>query len=217
MKDWFKEHKLFIVIAVLIATGGIYYFFIYHETPAPVTETQLNDMESELQGETTVKEPEKPAKEEQKTETIMVDVKGQIKHPGVYPATQGERVIDLIERAGGLAKKADESQVNFAEHVQDEMVINIPAKGETDSSPSGIAVNGAAGPSGSTPNNAKVDLNKADVTQFQTLPGIGPAKAAAILEYRETSGGFKAVEDLKNISGIGDKTFEKLKDLVEVH
>ncbi|WHY90590.1 helix-hairpin-helix domain-containing protein [Neobacillus cucumis] len=217
MKDWFTEHKLFVVIAVLIAIGGIYYFFIYQENPASVTAPQLNSMESELQGENTAKQSEEPAKEEQKAEAIMVDVKGQIKHPGVYPATTGERVIDLIERAGGLANKADESQVNFAEHVQDEMVIYIPAKGETDSPPAALAGGGQTGSTGGALSNTKVDLNKSDATQLQTLPGIGLAKAAAILEYRETSGGFKTVEDLKNISGIGDKTFEKLKDLVEVH
>ncbi|MED3561906.1 helix-hairpin-helix domain-containing protein [Bacillus xiapuensis] len=217
MRDWFSKHKLFIVVAVIIATFGIYYFFIYHETPASIAAPKMSDIKGELQEKTTAKETEKTAKEEQTIKTIMVDVKGQIKHPGVYPARQGERVIDLIERAGGLANKADASQVNFAEHVQDEMVIYIPAKGETEPSAPGIAINSTSESSGSTSGNAKVDLNKADVNQLQTLPGIGPAKAAAIIDYRETTGAFNTVEDLKNISGIGVKTFEKLKDLVVVH
>ena len=146
----------------------------------------------------------------------MVDVKGQIKHPGVYQSSQNERVVDVISRAGGLTTNADESQVNFAQHVQDEMVIYIPAKGEADTVTPGATGVGATAASGSS-STAKVDLNKADGTELQTLPGIGPAKAAAIIDYREKSGPFKAIEDLKNISGIGDKTFEKLQDLITVH
>jgi competence protein ComEA len=81
--------------------------------------------------------------------------------------------------------------------------------------PAGTTVN-PSNTGGTSGNQAKINLNKADETQLQNLPGIGPSKAAAIIEYRETSGLFKNVEDLKEISGIGDKTFEKLKDLITV-
>ena len=215
MKDWFTEHKLFVVITVLISIGGIYYFFIFQENPTSVTAPQLNSMESELQGENTAKQPVEPAKEEQKADGIMVDVKGQIKQPGVYQANTGERVIDVISRAGGLTDKADQGMVNFAEHVKDEMIIYIPAKGEEGLS-SPITSSGNPSSSVGSQNEAKININKADESELQNLPGIGPAKAAAIIEYRNTSGPFKAVEDLKNISGIGDKTFEKLKDLIAI-
>ena len=145
----------------------------------------------------------------QEPETIIVDVKGQVKKPGVYQSSQGERVIDVINRAGGLTEHADESQVNFAEHVQDAMVIYIPAKGDE-----GLAV-----PSASVTQKGssdKININKADETQLQEIPGIGPAKAAAIIEFREVNGSFNTIDDIKNISGIGDKTFEKLKDLISV-
>jgi competence protein ComEA len=123
--------------------------------------------------------------------------------------------MDVIGRAGGLTDQADQTQVNLAEHVVDEMVIYIPAKGEegdtlTTSGPSSNSSGGTG------QNQGKIDLNKADEQELQNLPGIGPAKAAAIIEFRNTSGPFKTIEDLKNISGIGDKTFEKLKDLIVV-
>jgi len=213
MKDWFIQHKLFVIIAVVIVLGGGYYFYFYAATPP--ANTSLNGMEPSA----APKAVEKPVQQTQPVKqevSIMVDVKGQIKHPGVYQSSVGERVIDVIGRAGGVTKNADESQVNFAQHVQDEMVIYIPAKGEEGLVAPVTAEGGAAAPGGNT-NNAKIDLNKADATELQTLPGIGQAKAAAIIDYREKSGSFKTIEDLKNISGIGDKTFEKLKDLITVH
>ena len=213
MKDWLIEHKITVVIGAIIALGGLYYFYVNDfGRPSPVNtlslEEKLQTDEKGLDNIQTEKQPELP-------ENIMVDVKGQIKKPGVYQANTGERVIDVISRAGGLTDKADQGQVNFAEHVKDEMIIYIPAKGEAGiSSP----ITPGSNPSSSvgSQKSAKININKADDTELQNLPGIGPAKAAAIIEYRNTSGPFKAVEDLKNISGIGDKTFEKLKDLIAI-
>jgi len=146
-------------------------------------------------------------------EILMVDVKGQVKKPGVYETTTGERVVDVINRAGGMTEKADKMGINLAEHVQDAMVIYVPAIGEdieAESIP--VAGNGIASSSG----EAKININTADEVALQNLPGIGPSKAAAIVEYRDTNGKFSAIEDLKNITGIGDKTFEKLADLITV-
>lgn len=214
MKEWLIEHKFYCLAAVFLIIGGAYYF--NESSTGEDLPLQAATQENKLQTEEKVAAKEKQADEWKQHETLMVDVKGQVKLPGVYQASDGERVIDVINRAGGLTDQADQSQVNFAEHVQDEMVIYIPAKGEegvqaaVPSGGSGTAVSNAANRQG------KINLNKADSTELQNLPGIGPAKAAAIIEYRETSGGFKTVEDLKNISGIGDKTFEKLKDLVDI-
>lgn len=214
MKDWIMEHKNYLFAAVLLLIGGIYYF-----TNNSNKEDQLlsatSTAETELGSANQESGKEKQKDELEQPESIMVDVKGQIHKPGVYQAHNGERVIDVINRAGGVTEKADKTQVNFAEHIQDEMVIYIPAKGEeglmtpVPSGGSGVTANGSA-------SQAKINLNQADATELQNLPGIGPAKAAAIIEYRETSGAFQTVEDLKNVSGIGDKTFEKLKDLVDI-
>ncbi|MFP5113674.1 helix-hairpin-helix domain-containing protein [Bacillaceae bacterium C204] len=213
MKDWLIEHKIYVLIGALIAIGGIYYFYVSDSVmPSPANTVTMEENfqadEKEIGNKQTEKQPELPDK-------IMVDVKGQIKQPGVYQANTGERVIDVISRAGGLTDKADQGLVNFAEHVKDEMIIYIPAKGEEGVS-SPINTGGSPASSDGSQKEAKININKADETELQNLPGIGPAKAAAIVEFRNTSGPFKTVEDLKSISGIGDKTFEKLKDLIAI-
>ncbi|MEH7251381.1 helix-hairpin-helix domain-containing protein [Neobacillus niacini] len=206
MKEWVYEHKIYVIIAVVIASVAI--FYLLGESKSPVSNVENifpADVNEEKQSEdqpSHVKEPE----------NIIVDVKGQVKLPGVYSSSQGERVIDVINRAGGLTENADETQVNFAEHVQDAMVIYIPAKGEEGIGPAATAGITKTG----SDKQAKINLNKANETELQNLPGIGPSKAAAIIEYRETIGLFKSIEDLKNVSGIGDKTFEKLKESITV-
>jgi competence protein ComEA len=148
---------------------------------------------------------------------IKVDVKGAVQSPGVYVAKTGERVIDLVRRAGNFEKNADSNKVNLAQEVQDQMVIYVPLIGEEDVQ--GIAATPAGATESGNISGTKegvVNLNTAGESDFDELPGIGPSKAAMILEYREKNGPFKTVEDLKNISGIGDKTFEKLKDMITV-
>jgi competence protein ComEA len=204
MKDWMYEHKIYLIIAVVIAFVTVYYLYEERKSSSEINvedivPTEINE--------------EEDAAQPPKTESFIVDVKGQVKMPGVYSSSQEERVIDVVQRAGGLTENADESKVNFAEHVQDAMVIYIPAKGEEGNIPQGLTSNPTD--TGGT-KQGKINLNKADENELQNLPGIGPSKAAAIMEYRVTNGPFKSVEDLKNISGIGDKTFDKLKDLITV-
>jgi competence protein ComEA len=209
MKDWMYEHKIYLIIAVIIAFGTIYYFLEERNSSSEINMEHI--VPAEINEEKEISQPAQNQKQE--PESFIVDVKGQVKMPGVYSSSQEERVIDVVQRAGGLTDNADESKVNLAEHVQDAMVIYIPAKGEEGSIPQGLTTNPSD--TGGT-KQGKINLNKADENELQNLPGIGPSKAAAIMEYRDTNGPFKSVEDLKNISGIGDKTFDKLKDLISV-
>ncbi|WP_255286628.1 MULTISPECIES: helix-hairpin-helix domain-containing protein [unclassified Bacillus (in: firmicutes)] len=215
MKNWLIQHKIHVVVVLLLGFGGFYYFYLQ----VPMDSAPLNSISQVNEAlkqdvETGTEKNATPAANQ--PENIMVDVKGQVNRPGVYQSNTGERVIDVIGRAGGLTEQADQTQVNFAEHVEDEMVIYIPGKGEEGSSlPSSIGTSGTVS-SADGQKQGKININKADEQELQNLPGIGPAKAAAIIEFRNTSGPFKAIEDLKNISGIGDKTFEKLKDLIAV-
>lgn len=211
MKDWMIAHKMHLGVAGLIALAGIYYVYFY--TPVTISTPKIDGVENQLSSDAGKKEKDT----KQPSEKFIVDVKGQVKHPGVYESSQGERVVDVITRAGGPTETADENKVNFAEHVQDEMVIYIPAKGEESSTVEAGTSNASATPGSASSKQEKININKADVSQLQSLPGIGPAKAAAIISYRDKSGPFKTVEDLKNITGIGEKTFEKLKDLIAVH
>src|SRR5699024_3531433 len=111
-----------------------------------------------------------------------------------------KRVDDVLELAGGLTSKANPLSVNRAEKVYDEMVIIIPGEGEEGE------ITGSSGTSN------KVRLNNATAQELESLNGIGPAKAEAIIQYREENGPFKEVEDLLEISGIGEKTLESFKD-----
>ena len=137
-------------------------------------------------------------------------------------AKTGDRVIDLIAAAGDFTKEANLDKVNLAQLVEDQMVIYVPRVGEEDvgvastlsASGGGAVTIGNEGSASSNEN--QVNLNTATQAELETLTGIGPSKALAIIEYRETTGKFQQIEDLKNIPGIGDKTFEKLQDSITV-
>jgi competence protein ComEA len=214
LKNWLVEHKFYLLAAAFILFCGIYFF--YSQQPNLSSNQTINKLEKKTQSDTEQNIKTKPESQTKPVETIMVDIKGEIKKPGVYQSSQGERVIDVINRAGGLTNKADESQINFAAHVQDEMVINIPTKGQINANPPlNSSVPTSTGNS-TNPHINKINLNKADENELQNLPGIGPSKAATIISYRNENGPFQTVDDLKKISGIGDKTFEKLKELISV-
>ena len=203
--DWIKENKIYII-------GGlcVLLFFLYSSFGKETELTEENEGASDIvvNQEMDTEEVDK-TKDEQETITMMADVKGAVVKPGVYQIEEGGRVIDLIELAGGLQQDADTAAINFAMHVHDEMAVYVPKVGEevNDLLPA---------QSGDSAGKGKVNLNSAQSSELQTLTGIGPAKADAIIEHRETNGPFKAIDDLKEISGIGDKTFDKLKDQISV-
>ncbi|QED48706.1 helix-hairpin-helix domain-containing protein [Cytobacillus dafuensis] len=210
MINFIKEHKLYFSLGIGALIIVIYFVFQpFEEQGIPFEEQEdFMKMEDESLVET--------AEVEISDETVIVDVKGAVMKPGVYEAEQNDRVIDLINMAGGLNETADEAKINFAMRVEDEMVIYIPKVGEDVEESGTELLVGASAASGQAKNDGKVNLNTANETELQTLPGIGPAKASAIIEFRETNGPFKVIEDIKSISGIGDKTFEKLKDSIKV-
>jgi competence protein ComEA len=213
--DWIKEHKVFIFAGIATVLFLIYSSFDSERDQAEVNEEMMGMAD---QGGIEEKEAladsggieEKDDLPKQPPAVMMADIKGAVVHPGVYIVAEGNRVIDLIALAGGLAEDADSATVNFSMHVADEMVIYIPKKGEEASS----LISPQSGQVASE--KRTVNLNTADSSELETLPGIGPAKSAAILEYRNVNGPYKSIEDLKSISGIGDKTFEKLKELISV-
>ena len=158
-------------------------------------------------------------------ETWYVDIKGAIKVPQVVPVTPGMRVHDVVEMAGGVTGEADQSQVNLAQLVTDQMVIYVPKVGEevspstealvADSQVTESAVSESSGDA--TSGGDLVNINTADTTMLQTLSGIGEKRAADIINYRETNGLFETVDDLDQVSGIGEKTMEKLRPLITVN
>lgn len=153
-------------------------------------------------------------------ETWYVDLKGAVVTPQVVPISPGMRVHDVIDIAGGLLPDADESKINLAQLATDQMVVYVPIKGEqVEASVTSLVEETATmaeEDSSKTGDSELVNINTADATQLQTLSGIGEKKAADIIQYRETEGAFESVDDLTEVSGIGDKTLENLRDFVTV-
>jgi competence protein ComEA len=137
---------------------------------------------------------------------LYVHILGAVESPGVYQFRDGDRVVDAIAAAGGFTPAADQQTVNLARFLSDgEQIV--------------VSVQGAVPPpSGPEPGarDGKVNINTASSAELDTLPRVGPAMAERIIAWRETNGRFSSIDDLLNVPGIGDKTFESLKDLVSV-
>lgn len=189
-----------------------------------VSSSAVSGIESENSREEVGEESETNANSAP-NETWYVDIKGAIKVPQVVPVTPGMRVHDVVEMAGGVTGEADQSQVNLAQLVTDQMVIYVPKVGEevspstealvADSKVTESAVSESSGDA--TSGGDLVNINTADTTMLQTLSGIGEKRAADIINYRETNGLFETVDDLDQVSGIGEKTMEKLRPLITVN
>lgn len=168
----------------------------------------------------------KPKKEN--IENYKVDIKGEILTPGIYTLKSNSRVIDVIEMSGGLTENADTSVINLSKKITDEMVIIIYSKSEvkdfekTKEKEKAVqekcikkddnALKNDACITDSVKTSGKVSINSATKEELMTLTGIGEAKAEDIIKYREENGPFKTIEDIKNVSGIGDSLFAKIKE-----
>ena len=159
-----------------------------------------------------------------KVEEIYVDIKGAVKHPNIYRMMSTDRLKQLLDKAQPTSQD-DLTQINLAERLTDQKLIVIPKKGEqaTGTSNGGATQGTTASTSattGSASSNSSVDkqvnINTATESDLQSIPGIGPSKAKSIIEYRETNGAFDSVEKIKEVNGIGEKTFDKLKDYLTV-
>ncbi len=159
--------------------------------------------------------------------TVVVHVAGAVADAGIVTLPSGSRVAAAVERAGGAARDADLGRLNLARPVVDGERVYVPRVGEEDPAPGAsgtVAPSSGGGAGGGTGSGAgvgtgpggTVDLNSADATTLETLPGIGPALAARIIAWREEHGRFTTVEDLLDVSGIGDAKFADLQDRVRV-
>lgn len=148
-----------------------------------------------------------PEEEDPEPQAIFVYVCGAVEKPGVYELPPGSRVYEAIAAAGGMTENADEKRLNQAEILEDGQQVTVWTPEEA----AAVPVEGEA-----ETGSGKVNLNTASRETLMTLPGIGEAKADAILSYREEHGGFKNTEEIQQLEGIKEKVFEKIKDQIEV-
>ena len=159
---------------------------------------------------------------------VAVDVEGAVNKPGLYRLSASDRVGDAIEAAGGLCEDASAASINKAKKLEDGMQIYVPTKeecanaasgassGESTSSSSASAAASSQSASAGIDVQGKVNINTATSEQLQTLQGVGPSTASKIIDYREKNGSFKKIEDIKNVSGIGDARFAAIEDSITV-
>lgn len=203
MIHYVKKYFVFLIVGVVIIS--VIFLIKHKESESTFIEEEndlllLEDEEYELEFLDEI---------EEEITSIIVDVKGEVKKPGVYEVSPSSRVNDVIQLAGGFTKEADENQINLAQKVEDEMVIIIPKIGDEKATISSTVSSAGV-------DESKVNINQATKEELETLPGIGPAKAQAILDFREENGHFKEVEDLLQVNGIGEKTLENLQEHIAV-
>jgi len=205
-----RQAYVYVALAMVVAGLGARYLLASHAGAAPSGQSVLA-LASQAPA---ASDPSSSAPTATPSE-IVVYVCGAVRRPGVYHLTTDARVADLLEAAGGAAAKAELQAVNLAARLTDGEQVVVPEQG----APTVAATTGGAGAgsaTGTNPASTPVDLNTATLEQLDALPGIGPATAQKIIDYRTANGGFKSVDDLKNVSGIGDAKFADLQPLVTV-
>ncbi len=222
IKDWLLDKKVY-VVAVVLAAGA---FFYWQQKPQPADNSALlsqTKLQSSSQSAAS-RQTGASSASSAASGKVVCDISGAVKEEGVYTLKSGSRLQDLIDAAGGLTSRAQIKAINRSLLLQDQDKVYIPYKGEkTAAAPTaGMASNAAASSSSSSSSPAassaagKVNLNTATAADLQKLNGIGEKKAEQIIAYREQKGGFKSIDELKEVSGIGDKIFDALKDQITV-
>lgn len=219
-----KDRKIIGIICILLMIGIVFGILYYRDK-------KENDFKKK-EGDIFVQEESDLEKEIEKiplkNKDIRVHIDGEINKPGVYTLEEESILDDLVKLAGGLTKEADAASINLAELLQDNGKVVIP-KILTEEEKEQLSKNALVENNShnnlnnesikinkqtSSDKNGKVNINTASLSELDEIPGIGPATANKIISYREENGGFKSLEDLKNVDRIGDKTFEKLKEFI---
>lgn len=206
-----KVHwQLLVIGGLVLALGGVIWLTMGNSAEVE-EENSLDDLLAAQMDVATEEEVEPAEAKPVEPELFMVDVKGEVHVPGVYELPADGRVKDAIAMAEGLTDEANELAINFAQKVEDQMVIYVPHIDDD----SGLTENTTTG-AGETSEATVININTASEQELMTLSGIGQAKAQQIIQYREENGLFDTPEDLMNVSGIGEKSFETLKDSIKV-
>lgn len=216
-----KKNKILLIVIVAIV-AIISYYFIFDRK-----EEWLSNQEQNLEIKEEIKtndQIENNSNEQQleKNENIIVHVSGAVNKEGIVELKNKSRIIDAIDKAGGLKDEADITNINLAYIIEDGMKIHIPSKEEKESTiivesniDSGIVKQSNEIKSDNN-KKLKININTATKMDLETLPGIGESTALKIIEYRKEKGRFKLIEDIKQVNGIGENKFNKIKELITV-
>lgn len=201
MNEWLERHRGYLIVILVNFIGMAGLFFTIRRPSRDVVEILPPPTITPAPTPTPV--------------TLTVYVSGAVVSPDVYSLPAGSRVQQAVQAAGGFARDAAQAAINLAQPLVDGQQVHVPGADEVTASP--VALSGALA-SASSPGapGGPVNINVASVEELTTLPGIGPALASRIVEYRESQGLFRSVEDLKQVKGIGEATLEKLRDLITV-
>ncbi|CUS15931.1 helix-hairpin-helix domain-containing protein [Lactobacillus delbrueckii] len=223
---WLMDKKMYIVV-VLLAAGGFYYA---NRQPAADNSALLSSSQSmsENSGQSlqsssvsSVAASASSAASAANAE-VVCDISGAVKHQGVYRLKNGARLEDLIEKAGGLTKDAQLQAINRSQLLKDQDKVYILGKGDkteaaqTANSAAASSPSASASSVSSSASGDLINLNTATASDLQKLNGIGEKKAEQIIAYRQEKGSFKSIDELKEVSGIGDKTFAAIKDQLTI-
>ncbi len=181
----------FLLVAVCFVAAGVIFSCAVKKQDAPSEPIKTEEVSSEEETE------------EIKKETVCVHVCGSVVTPGVYYLEEGSRIHEAVDLAGGLTEEAAGQYINLAETVKDGEQIYIPSITELEAGYE-------------TPSDGLVNINTAEIDELKTLPGIGDIKAEAIISYREDHGGFSDIQEITNVEGIKDSSYEKIKDYIKV-
>lgn len=213
MKELIKAKKKYILFMVIILA-----FFLFFKKNNQKQDSQIVGSNEPRQNLSTTTSKSHNVAQSSSSSTVTVDITGAVKHQGVYTLKNGARIDELIKAAGGLKANAQLKTINRAVMLKDQDKVHIPYRGEkvdpseqTTSSQT-VSAPGNQTSSSNDSNEPKINLNTATAADLQKLNGIGEKKAQEIISYRQQKGQFKKIEDLMQVSGIGEKTFAKLKD-----
>ena len=213
-----KDNRLFVSVIALLMV--IFCFFLWmtcgagNSMEAETSYTDVTALSTSSSKQSSQSLSEGSEKDKSK---VTVDVKGAVANPGVYTLKASARVTDAIKAAGGMTEDADAKSVNLAASLSDEEVVYVATKDENLSVLGQSGTGQVSDKGGQTSaKDGKINLNTATSEELQTISGIGAKRAEDIIAYRESHGGFQSVDDLKNVSGIGDKTLEKIRESLYV-
>lgn len=221
MKNLSKKQKITLIL-IIITIFGIYHIYKTNEEK----NNNLNELlEINDITENNIVEKAEENEERKENNKITIHISGEVKNEGVYELEEESRIIDAINIAGGLTETADTSQINLAEKIEDGVKIYVPKKGEEspeinnqseEAQKSNESIIQNKESKNKETKSKKININTATKEELDTLPGIGQATAQKIIEYRKENGKFSKIEEIKEVSGIGDSKFEKIKNLIEV-